>query len=99
MLILILVGYLFRKLAFDKNRNVYLWVILAVVTWFAAQFIGGIVAALLMGEQVLEEDSALYVIGFTSSILGVSILYMVLYSLPALDDEEPNNDPNILDGM
>ena len=93
--ILISIASAFSRKAFDKNRNRYAWGTIGVVTFFASQFIGGIIVALINAE-LLSDQATVTIVGLVSGILGTGTAYYMLHKLPD-PTEIVETDSDLLD--
>ena len=78
--ILILVGVFagFYNAAKNNNQNPILWGILSIVTWFASQFILGLIWGIVDPNVLAGGAMKVMVGGFIASVIGVTILYFIL---------------------
>ena len=93
ILALIFVGNIFSKLAKSKERNATLWVIIGIVTFFVSQLLLG-VAIGIFRPAMLEDETAVNILGLCASTVGVIIVYVILYQLPDGDDGYRNKFRN-----
>ena len=85
LIILAIIAFNIGKVAFDKGKNRYVWWAITVGVWFGAQFLGGLVIALLGGESLLNDDLTVMLIGLVCSVLGIAGLWTYLNRLPDQD--------------
>lgn len=103
MILLIIVASIFFRSAKKRALNGFLWAILAVLTWFAAQIIAGVIIA-FTNERLLDNDFLVMMWGVVASVLG-SIGLFVLLQLAAkrksekkiFQNDEIMDDPSIDD--
>jgi hypothetical protein len=101
MLILLLlfyfIRYLFGGLADSRNRNKAAWILIAIVFYFGAQLVGGVIWALTSSEDAIMDKGTEIGIGLGSGVIGLAIAYAILYFLPDLNDVQQYKNPDILD--
>lgn len=91
MVAIILIGYAFRQLAFDRKRNEWLWVILSIVTYFLAQVLIGLIIALIKPDM-LKNEMGINILGWIGGLLATFVLYMYLKNLPEKEDKILDNN-------
>lgn len=77
ILILFVLASLFFNYAKKNNLNPILWAILAIVSFFAAQVIAGVIIALFF-PNLFGDDASILAIGLISSLTGVFITYNIM---------------------
>ena len=75
----------FSRLAFDKDRNRWVWGTIGVASYFILQILAGILMALLKPEW-LENKGILTTVSMVAGFSGVGIAYYILHQLPSLDE-------------
>jgi drug/metabolite transporter (DMT)-like permease len=85
IVILVAIATTFSKLAFDKNLNRYLWGTIGVVSYFLAQFLGGIIISAI-NPEILQDSGANIGYALLLGFIGVGIAYFFLHKMPYPDD-------------
>lgn len=91
MILVIFIGYAFYQLAFERNRNQWLWAILSVVTYFLAQVLIGLIIALIKPDM-LKNEMGINILGWIGGLLATFVLYMYLKNLPEKEDKILDNN-------
>lgn len=81
IILLIFISRSIGETAFDKGYSKGLYRFLTFLFWFAFEFIGIIIATILIGEEKI----LLYLIGWLSGGLGYLLLYVIVENLPELN--------------
>ncbi len=97
LVIVIIIGIAttFSRLAFDKNLNRYLWGTIGVVSYYLAQFIGGIIINEI-NPELLQDKGALVGYALLLGFMGVGVAYFILYKMP-YPGETIVDDSDLLD--
>lgn len=72
MLIAILIGFWFNRLAKENNANQTVWVILGIVSYLAGQFALALIIGLI-DVSLLDNIGASFVIGIVGGLIGVFV--------------------------
>lgn len=96
MLIAILIGFWFNRLAKENNANQAFWVILGIVSYLAGQFALALVIGLI-DVNLLDNVGASLLIGIVGGLIGVFIAKYLLEK--NVKNKPVENEDDILDSF
>lgn len=77
MIILIIIGIAFWRMAQAKELNAILWTVIAVASYFVAQLLAGFCIGLL-NPYLLDNYGVVFVIGLSSGLFGVLLVWLAM---------------------
>lgn len=96
MLLAILIGFWFNRLAKENNANQTTWVIVGIVSFLAGQFILALALGLI-NYNLIESRGASIIIGIIGGLIGV---FVAKYFLEKNVKNKPTDDKDdILDSF
>jgi len=95
MIIILVIGFLFYRMANEAGMNKFLWPALGIIAYFVAQFVVGFIVAIINPELITSTMSQI-ILGLASGIIGVSVIYLVFQNAKKNQGNKPN-DSNLID--
>lgn len=100
MILPIAAAVAFYQLAKSRGLIAWPWSIFALLGYFGAPFMAGIIIALVIPEMLYQDDLELTVISMVSSVVGLVLVWIILEQVARKKKKKvkvKERDSNILD--